>query len=168
MPEYVAVRTGGGRGESDSQQHSIPGRKDKNLHSQCQHSMAQRDFIDQRTAMPEPLLHPSDTIYHAPRFLPPSLCSFHCTSIQSSPSCKNRHTHTQKNFLKTKLILLQMIGGLNQSHSNKIQQMNTHPKTPQATSWDLEVRTGINLIETGFLDDPLITLPIPHWLVVLI
>lgn len=39
------------QGESDSQQLSIPGRKDKKLLSQCQHSMAQRDFIDQRTAM---------------------------------------------------------------------------------------------------------------------
>lgn len=65
-------RDGRRPGESDSQQLSIPGRKDKNLLSRCQHSMAQRDFIDQRTAMQEPLLHPSDTIYHAPRFLPPS------------------------------------------------------------------------------------------------
>lgn len=129
------------RGESDSQQLSIPGKKDKNLLSQCQHSTAQRDFIDQRTAMQKPLLHPSDTIYHAPWFLPPSPCPFHSTSIQSTPSCKNR----QKNFLKkTKLILLQMIGGLNQLHSNKIRQMDTHPKTPKATCWDLVVGAWIN------------------------
>lgn len=153
------VGTGGGRGESDSQQLSIPGRKDKNLLSQSQHSSAQRDFIDQRTAMPEPLLHPSDTIYHAPRFLPPSPCSFHCTSIQSNPAMQKQ---TKKNFLKTKLILLQMIGGLNQSHSNKTRQMDTHPKTPKATSWDLLQGTGIKLIERGFLDAPVITFPITH------
>lgn len=69
------VEKGGGRGESDSRLLSITGRKDKNLLSLCQHSMAQRDFIDQRTAMQEPLLHPSDTIYHAPPF-PPSFPMF--------------------------------------------------------------------------------------------
>ena len=81
---------GGGEGESDSRLLSITGRKDKNLLSLCQHSSAQRDFIDQRTAMQEPLLHPTDTIYHAPLF--PSLPSFHHTGLSVHPIMQKRHT----------------------------------------------------------------------------
>lgn len=60
--------------------------------------MVQRDFIDQRTAMQEPLLHPSDTIYHAPSLsLPPSLSMFfHRTGIQFSPSCKREKSPKKK------------------------------------------------------------------------
>lgn len=87
------------RGESGSRLLSITGRKDKNLLSLCQHSSAQRDFIDQRTAMQEPLLHPSDTIYHAPSFPPsfPALFSPH--RLSAHPIMQKK----KKNFLQKTL-----------------------------------------------------------------
>lgn len=84
--------------EGDQILSSITGRKDKTLLSSCQHSSAQRDFIDQRTAMQEPLLHPSDTIYHAASS-PPSCALFF------SPHRLSEHPvmqEGQKNFLKKK------------------------------------------------------------------
>lgn len=100
LPENVVVEKGRGeeRGESDSRLLSITGRKDKNLLSLCQHSSAQRDFIDQRTAMQEPLLHPTDTIYHAPLF--PSLPSFHHTGLSVHPIMQKRHTQKKTSSKK--------------------------------------------------------------------
>lgn len=100
LPENVVVEKGSGeeRGESDSRLLSITGRKDKNLLSLCQHSSAQRDFIDQRTAMQEPLLHPTDTIYHAPLF--PSLPSFHHTGLSVHPIMQKRHTQKKTSSKK--------------------------------------------------------------------
>lgn len=69
------LKRGGGVGRRGSDC-SPSDRKDKNLLSLCQHSSAQRDFIDQRTAMQQPLLHPSDTIYHGPSL------SLHRLSVQ--------------------------------------------------------------------------------------
>lgn len=91
---------GGGGGGSDSRLLSITGRKDKNLLSLCQHSSAQRDFIDQRTAMQEPLLHPSDTIYHAPSFPPSFPAFFSARRLSVHPIMQKRHTHTRQNFLE--------------------------------------------------------------------
>lgn len=75
--------------------------------SVCQHSWAQRDFIDQRAAKQEPLLHPSHSIYQAPP----------CT-----PSCKG----DKKLALKTCFILVQMIGGGGAAKPVTFQQVLTN------------------------------------------
>lgn len=88
----------GGGGGSDSRLLSITGRKDKNLLSPCQHSSAQRDFIDQRTAMQEPLLHPSDTIYHVPSFPPSSAAFFSPHRLSVHPVMQRRQKKKKKNL----------------------------------------------------------------------
>lgn len=96
------------------------------LPSPGQHSSTQRDFIDQRTAMQEPLLHPNDTIYHAPSF--PALFSPHRLSVQ--PIMQKRDKK------KPWLIIVQMIGGLNAKPVTFQQDITNGlcPTAPKATS----------------------------------
>ena len=150
LPNNVVVEKGcGGGGEADSRLLSITGRKDKNLLSLCQHSSAQRDFIDQRTAMQEPLLHPTDTIYHAPLF--PSLPSFHHMGLSVHPIMQKRHTQ-KKNFLKKKK---GTHSGANdwEPNTKPVTQDITNglsPEAPKATSWGLVVRHGLTSGQRGF------------------
>lgn len=87
LSQNVVVERGGVRFSAALHQ-----RQDKNLLSLCQHSRAQRDLIDQRTAMQEPLLHPSPTIYHAPSLRPrvpffsPRGLSAHPIQLQGEPA----------------------------------------------------------------------------------
>lgn len=144
----------GGGGGSDSRLLSITGRKDKNLLSLCQHSSAQRDFIDQRTAMQEPLLHPSDTIYHAPSFPPsfPAFFSAHRLSVHPIMQKRHTHTHTKKTFLKK----LAHSGANDWERNAKpvtFQQDITNGlslKAPKATSWGLVVQHGLTPGQRGF------------------
>lgn len=87
-----------GGGGSDSRLPSITGRKDKTLLSPCQHSSAQRDFIDQRTAMQEPLLHPSDTIYHAPSSPPSCAVFFSPRRLSERPVMQRDKNRPQENL----------------------------------------------------------------------
>lgn len=113
------------RGESDSRLLSITGRKDKNLLSLCQHSSAQRDFIDQRTAMQEPLLHPTDTIYHAPLF--PSLPSFHHTGLSVHPIMQKRHTQKKTSSKKRDSFWCKWLGAKYKTSDNTRYNKWTQP-----------------------------------------
>lgn len=73
-----------------------------------------------------------------------------------------KQTHTKKNFLKNQAHSLANDRG---AKPVTFQQDTTNGHTPQDSKGNklrLVVGTGINLIERGFLDAPLITLPIPH------
>lgn len=140
-------REGGERGESDSRLLSITGRKDKNLLSLCQHSSAQRDFIDQRTAMQEPLLHPSDTIYHAPSSPPLLLLAFFSPHTGFHNAKRQKKTSFRKEGKKTASFWCKWSGAKCKTSDIPTRYNKWSPK---ATSWGLVVQHGLTPGQRGF------------------
>lgn len=108
----------------------------KTLLSPCQHSSAQRDFIDQRTAMQEPLLHPSDTIYHAASSPPSCALFFSPRRLSEHPVMQKR----QKKLPKKEKKKLAHSGANHRGFNAKPVTFLQHitnglfPEAPKATS----------------------------------